>query len=55
MTSSRKIITLLSLFQFLANLEQSKRRIPDTQSVKLTLSLTVTFYLTKMKRKLKNL
>ena len=40
-TSCQKIVTSLPLFQFTANLEQS------TQSVKLTFSLIVTFYLTK--------
>ena len=31
----------------MANLEQSGSQIPDAWSVKLTFSLTVTFYLTK--------
>ena len=38
----------------MANLEQSKSSIPNT-SVKLTFSLTVTFDVTKMKTKIKNL
>ena len=46
-TSCRQIMTSFSFFRFMANLEKSGSRIPDTQSVKLTFSLTVTFYLTK--------
>ena len=42
-----EIVTSSSCFQFMANLEQSGNRIPDAQPVKLTFSLTVTFYLTK--------
>ena len=40
-TSCQKVVTSLPFFQFTANLEQS------AQSVKLTFSLIVTFYLTK--------
>ena len=47
MTSSRQILTSLSFFQFMANLEQSGSQIPDAWSVKLTFSLTVAFYLLK--------
>ena len=47
MTSGRQIVTSLSFFGYMANLEQSGSRIPDTRSVRLTFSLTVTFYLTK--------
>ena len=54
MTSCRKIVTSLSFFQFMANLEQSESRIPGTWSVKLTFSLIVTFYLKKLKTKQKN-
>ena len=45
--SCREIVTSLSFFQFMANLEQSESRIPDTEHVTHTSSLTVTFYLTK--------
>ena len=41
--------------KFTTNLKQSVSRIPDAYSVKLTFSLTVTFYLTKLKTELKNL
>ena len=34
LTSCRKIMTSLSFFGFLANLEQSAGRIPDTESAK---------------------
>ena len=34
MTSFRKIVTSLSFFKFLTNLEQSGCRIPDTESAK---------------------
>ena len=43
MTSRRQIATSLSFFQFMTNLDQSKSRIPDAQSVKLTFSLKATF------------
>ena len=46
---------LLSFFQFMANLEQSGCRIPDTWCVKLKFSIIVTFYLTKTKNRAKNL
>ena len=42
-------------FRFTANLELFESRIPDVQSVKLTFSLTVTFYLIKPKTELNNL
>ena len=41
MTSSRKIMTSLSFFGFLANLEQSRGRILDTDSAKVMLSVIV--------------
>ena len=47
MTSCWEIVTSLSFFQFMANLEPSRSQIPDAWSVKLTFSLTITFYLTK--------
>ena len=37
----------LSFFRSMANSKQSGSQIPDAQSVKLTFSLTVTFYLTE--------
>ena len=46
MTSYWQIVTSLSFFRFIANLEQSRSQIPDAYSLKLTLSLIVTFYLT---------
>ena len=50
-----QIVTSLSFFQFMANLEQSKIWIPDAESVKVTFSLRVTFYLTKTENRIKNL
>ena len=47
MTSPQQIVTSLSFFQFMANLEPSGSRIPEAESVKLTFSLKVTFNLTK--------
>ena len=47
MTSHQQIMTSLSFFQFMANLEPSGSRIPEAESVKLTFSLKVTFNLTK--------
>ena len=47
LTSCRKIVTSLSFFGFLANLEQSGGRIPDTESAKAIFSVIVTFCLTK--------
>ena len=46
MASFRQIVTL-SFFRFMVSLEQSGSRIPDAEFVKLTFSLTVTFYLMK--------
>ena len=43
----------LSFFQFMANLEQCRNRIPNAQSIKLAFSLTVTSYLTKTKGRTK--
>ena len=53
MTSGWKIVTLLSFVQFIANLEQSVICIPGAWSVKLTFSLTITFYLAKTKNRTK--
>ena len=47
--SCQEIVTSLSFFGFLANLEKSGGRIPDTKSAKVMLSVTVTFCLTKTK------
>ena len=54
-TLCREIVTSLSFFGFLANLEQSGGRIPDTESAEIMFSVTVTFCLTKLKTQLKNL
>ena len=51
-TSCQQIVTPLPFFQFLANLEQSANRIPNTWSVKATCSLTRT-YLTKTENRTK--
>ena len=40
-----QIVTSLSCFWFLTNLKQFRSQIPDAWSVKLTISLIVTFYL----------
>ena len=53
MTSCLKIVTPLSFFVFLANLEQCGGRIPDTESAKVMFSVIVTFYLTKTEKKTK--
>ena len=55
MTSFRKIVTSLSFFGFLDNLEQSGGRIPDTESAEVMFSVTVTFCLKKLKTELENL
>ena len=46
---------VIDIFQFTVNLEQSRSRIPDVESVKPKFSLTVVFYLTKLKTELQNL
>ena len=48
-----EIVTSLSFFGFLANLEQSGGRIPDTESAKVMFSVIVTFYLTKTENRTK--
>ena len=53
MMSCWQIVTSLSFFQFMANLEQFKIWIPDAESVKVTFSLRVTFYLTKTENRIK--
>ena len=52
--SCRKIVKSLSFFGFLANLEQSGDRNPDTESAKFMLSVIVTFCLTKTENRTKN-
>ena len=52
-TSCWEIVTSLSFFGFLVNLEQSRDRIPDSESAKVMLSVTVTFCRTKLKTELK--
>ena len=46
-TSCREIVTSLSFFGFLVNLEQSRDRIPDTESAKVMFLVTVIFCRTK--------
>ena len=53
MISCQKIVSLLSFFRFMANLERSGSRMRDVQSVKLIFSLKVTFYLTKHENRTK--
>ena len=52
-TSFRKIVTSLSFFKFLANLEQSGGWIPDAESAKVMFSIIVTFFLTKTENRTK--
>ena len=52
-TSFQKIVTSLSFFKFLANLEQSGGWIPDTESAKVMFSIIVTFFLTKTENRTK--
>ena len=51
MISYQQIVTSLSFFQFMTNLEQSRSRIQEGWSVKLTFSSIVS---SKQKTKLKN-
>ena len=53
MTSFRKIVTSLSFFGFLANLEQSGGLIPAIEPAKSMFSVKVTFRLTKTENKTK--
>ena len=56
MTLCREIVTSLSFFGFLANLEQSRGRIPDTEHAKVMFSVIVTiFVLQKLKTELNSL
>ena len=52
-TSCWEIVTSLLFFGFLVNLEQSRDRIPDSESAKVMLSVAVTFCRTKLKTELK--
>ena len=54
MRSCQQIVTSLLFFGFMANLELSGSSIQDAESVKLTFSLKITFYLTKTEKELKN-
>ena len=53
MASFREIVTSLSFFKFLAYLEQSGDRIPDTESAKGMFSVKATFCLTKTENRTK--
>ena len=53
LTSCQKIKASLSFFGFLANLEQSGDRIPDTESAKLMFLVIATFCLTKTENRTK--
>ena len=53
LTSCRKIVTSLSFFGFLANLEQSRGRIPDKEYAKVMFSVIVAFCLTKIENRAK--
>ena len=53
MMSYQEIVTLLSFFGFLVNLEQYGGRISDTESAKVMLSVIVTFCLTKTENRTK--
>ena len=53
LTSCRNIVTSLSFFRFLANLEPSRGLIPDTESAKGMFSVIGTFCLTKTENRTK--
>ena len=53
MTSCRKIVTSSSFSGFLANLEQSRDRIPDIESAKVMFLVTITFCRTKTENRTK--
>ena len=53
MTLCRQIVTSLSFFGFLTNLEQSGGRTPDTDSTEVMFSVTATFCITKTKNRTK--
>ena len=52
MASCRQIVMSLSIFQSMANMEQSGNQIQETLSIKFTFSLKVTFYLTKTENRI---
>ena len=53
MTLCQQIVTSLSFFRFLINLEQSGGRTPDTDSTEVMFSVTATFCITKTKNRTK--
>ena len=50
---NKNIVTLMSFFQFMVNLEQCRSRITGVWSVKFMFSLIVTFYFTKPENRTK--
>ena len=48
-----EIVTSLSFFQFMANMQQSGSRVPDAYPVKRIFSLIVIFYLPKTENRIK--
>ena len=55
MTSCKQTVTSFSFFQFMANLEPFRRRIPDAEFVKLTFPLKLPFLVQTLKAELKKL
>ena len=55
MRSCQKIVTSLSFFRFLANFEQSRGQIPETESANVMFSVIVTFCFTKFATELEYL
>ena len=53
MFSCQQIVTSLSFFPFVANLQPSRSQIPDAWSIKFTFSLIATFYLTEPENRTK--
>ena len=54
MTLCRKMVTSLCFFQFMAILQSSGSRIPESWSIKLTFSLTISLDLTKHANRTQN-
>ena len=54
-SSCRQIVTSLSFFQFMTDLEQFESRISDAWFISLHFLLIPTFHLTKTEKTLKNL
>ena len=48
-----EIVTSLSIFQFMANMQQSGSRVPDAYPVKRVFSLIVIFYIPKTENRTK--